>query len=179
LPNDPRGSWSDEIRVEPLRELGEIHYGRKVVQPSSAQVREFYEAAGDRLKHEPKTFTDEETLIVADGLSKVIEDEGYTCYGCAIMPDHVHMLIRRHRDKSEVMIDKLQARSRSAIIEAKCRGVLHPVWGGPGWKGFLNSRRDMERTVKYIRNNPVKIGKPVQEWAFAKRYDGWVPAYRG
>ncbi len=31
LPNDPRGSTSTKIRVEPLRDLGEFHYGRKEV----------------------------------------------------------------------------------------------------------------------------------------------------
>jgi hypothetical protein len=33
LPNDPRGSLSKELRAEQLGDLGEIHYGRKPVQP--------------------------------------------------------------------------------------------------------------------------------------------------
>ncbi|MCI0641422.1 MAG: hypothetical protein L0Y72_08625 [Gemmataceae bacterium] len=40
MPNDPRGSWSQEIRVERIADLGEIHYGRKVVQPSAKETRE-------------------------------------------------------------------------------------------------------------------------------------------
>lgn len=179
LPNDPRGSWSDAIRVEPLRDLGEIHYGRKAIQPSGADVRAFYESAQDRLKHEARTFSDEEISIVADALAHVIEREKYTCYACAIMPEHVHMLIRRHRDKSEVMIERFQTCSRNNLIETNHRSALHPVWGGPGWKGFLNSRRDIERTIKYICDNPVKIGRPIQEWRFVTRYDGWLPAFRG
>ena len=43
LPNDPRGSTSSEIRVEALKELGDIHYGRKEIQPSSQQIREFHQ----------------------------------------------------------------------------------------------------------------------------------------
>ena len=40
---------------------------------------------------------------------------------------------------------------------------------------FQNSREDMERIIEYIRNNPVKIGQPVQEWEFVQPYNGWLP----
>ena len=30
-----------------------------------------------------------------------MRERNYTCYGCAIMPDHVHLLIRKHRDQAE------------------------------------------------------------------------------
>jgi hypothetical protein len=33
LPNDPRGSTSRAIRNDVLRDLGELHFGRKRVQP--------------------------------------------------------------------------------------------------------------------------------------------------
>ena len=94
------------------------------------------------------------------------------------MPDHVHMLIRRHRDKAEDMIGFFQEDSKAALIQAGRRPVNHPVWGGPGWKVFLNTREDMERIVKYIRNNPIKAGLKAQRWGFVKEYDGWLPRRR-
>ena len=33
----------------------------------------------------------------------------------------------------------------------------------------------MERTVRYIRDNPIKAGKTEQVWDFVKKYDGWLP----
>ncbi len=36
----------------------------------------------------------------------------------AIMPDHVHMLIRRHRDMAEQMIEFFQMESKEKLIEA-------------------------------------------------------------
>lgn len=51
LPNDPRGSSSHEIRVEEIAELGELHFGRKPVQPLPAELRRFYEEASKVLKH--------------------------------------------------------------------------------------------------------------------------------
>ena len=35
LPNDPRGSGSKEIACDPIAELGELHFGRKQLQPGA------------------------------------------------------------------------------------------------------------------------------------------------
>lgn len=45
FPNDIRGSGSDEIRKELIRELGEIHHGRKRIQPSKPELRAFHRLA--------------------------------------------------------------------------------------------------------------------------------------
>jgi hypothetical protein len=94
LPNDPRGSMSRSIRCDLIAELGELHYGRKRVQPASREIREFYREARSRLKHELLTFCDVERCMLAASFAEVIERERYTCYACAIMPDHIHILIR-------------------------------------------------------------------------------------
>lgn len=180
LPNDPRGSTSKEIRVEAIKPLGELHYGRKNVQPSSAEIRQFQEQARAVLHFRVLTFDHVDVAFLANVFGKEIANRGYTCYACAIMPDHVHMLIRRHRDKAEAMIEHFQDASRAALYEAGKREAPHPVWtDGPGWKGFLNTRGDFERDIEYIRRNPLKIGWPEQKWEFVKPYNGWMPGYRG
>jgi hypothetical protein len=139
LPNDPRGSSSHEIRVERLEDLGELHYGRKQIQPPSREIREVYERAGGLLKHPLLTFGEDDFPLIADGFRRVIHDERYTCYACAIMPDHVHVLIRKHKHDAEAMIDHLQARSKEILLAEHRRFESHPVWGGPGWRVFLYS----------------------------------------
>ena len=42
LPNDPRGSGSDEVRKLELDDLGPIHFGRKAEQPSRDELRAFH-----------------------------------------------------------------------------------------------------------------------------------------
>jgi len=44
------------------------------------------------------------------------------------MPDHVHILIRKHKHSAEEMIELLQNASRWALIEAHLRPTDHPVW---------------------------------------------------
>jgi REP element-mobilizing transposase RayT len=175
LPNDPRGSSSHEIRVVRIADLGELHHGRRPVQPSSLELRRFYDQARGVLKHPLLTFTRKEVQILADAFAAVVRERRYTCYACAIMSDHIHALIRRHRDKAEEMIAQLQTGGRDQLVVAGMRSADHPVWGGPGWKVFLETQADMQRIVDYIRQNPVKAGMPEQRWAFVKEYDGWLP----
>jgi REP element-mobilizing transposase RayT len=175
LPNDPRGSMSREILVEQIADLGEHHYGRKTVQPLPAELRAFYDRARAVLKHQLLRLTDDDIQIVGKAIGEAIKAAGYTCYSCAIMPDHIHALIRRHRDKAEVMIERLQNASWEALIAAQRRPAEHPVWGGPGWKVFLNTHTDMERIDRYVRQNPIKARRPAQRWSFVTQYDGWLP----
>ena len=49
-----------------------------------------------------------EIPVIADGLSDAMSRYRYTCYACAIMPDHVHLVIRKHKDKAEEIIANVQ-----------------------------------------------------------------------
>src|ERR1019366_3814862 len=176
LPNDPRGSTPTEVRVELIHDLGDIYYSRKLVQPSSKEIREFHKNAHDILKHPVLTFDDDEIVFLGKVFGDAITEKDYICYACALMPDHVHLLIRRHRDNAEAMIALFQDKSRAALIDAGKRSPTHPVWTkGPGWKSFINTRKQFEKEIDYIRRNPVKIGRPEQSWDFVQPYDGWLP----
>jgi len=172
LPNDPRGSMSRMIASDVIAELGELHYGRRKAQPAGWVIREFYEKAKGALKHELLTFTPEEISIIAAAFGNLCGGNPYTCYACAILPDHVHVLLRKHRRTAEQMIADLQAASRDALSGLSRRNG-HPVWGGPGWKVFLRTADDIRRTIGYIGENPVKLARPRQRWDFVTPYDGW------
>ncbi len=176
LPNDPRGSTSREIRSAKISSLGELHYGRKRIQPARNVIREFHREAKAVLKHPFRCFNSEEIETIAHSFAAAVQRHTYTCYACAIMPDHVHVIIRKHRDKAEQMIKHLQDASRKALHEIFFQED-HPVWGGPGWKVFLETREDIQRTVHYVEQNPVEIERHAQSWPFVKAYDGWLPGH--
>jgi len=94
LPNDPRGSNSEEVCCAKIAQLGELHVGRKRIQPAGQVIQEFYEAAHGVLKHDLLTFSPKEVETLACGFAEVIKKRTYTCYACAIMPDHIHLIIR-------------------------------------------------------------------------------------
>jgi REP element-mobilizing transposase RayT len=174
LPNDPRGSGSQAIRTEIVADLGELHFGRKRIQPIGNEVREFYAQSVDKLKHPLLTFDEASRAAIAEAFAQVIDQERYTCYACAIMPDHVHLVIRKHKHQAEEMVEELMESSRRRLIEAGLRAATHPTWtAGHGWKVFLEHPEEIRRTIRYVERNPIKDGLPAQVWPFVTRYNGW------
>jgi len=173
LPNDPRGSMSHTIACDVIAELGDLHYGRKTVQPASPVIREFYQRARDVLKHPLQQFDAGDLARIAEAFVETISVRRYTCYACAIMRDHVHVLIRKHRDRPAEMIHHLQEASRLRLQRQVPRFAGHPVWGGPGWDVFQHDPSDVRRTIAYIEGNPAKLRLAPQRWAFVKPCDDW------
>lgn len=100
LPNDLRGSGSDELYDEKFVPLGPIYHGRKPArsQPTRKERREFHRQAGALLNFPRFWIDDAKRQSIRDAFAKVIAERKYTAWGCAIRSNHAHMVIRRHRD---------------------------------------------------------------------------------
>jgi REP-associated tyrosine transposase len=173
LPNDPRGSSSTVAVERHVAALGQVHFGRKKVQPPGRVVREFYERAKAALKYPLLDFGPREIAVIGEAFAELVERQRYTCYSCAIMPDHVHILIRKHRDWGEDMTEHLQIASRDRLAELRTFDPDHPVWTNGEWKRYVFEPDDLRGVISYIESNPLKLGWRRQEWAFVKEYDGW------
>jgi len=178
LPNDPSRSASNRIRNHTISTLGEVHHRQKAIQPAGWEIRQFYKQAPSVLKHALLTFSSRQRDIIAASLAETIAARKYTCYACAVMPDHLHVLIRKHRDTAEQMIANLQQASRDALRSRGSHPPDHPVWRGGGWKVFQDRPDDIRRTIAYIRANPTKMRMPSQQWPFVQPYNGW-PLHEG
>lgn len=155
LPNDPRGSGSHVVHSDVLRDLGELHHGRRRIQPPGRVIREFYEEAEPRLRFPVLRFNPDQVNLIADAFAEVNAEQRYTCYACAIMPDHVHLCIRKHRHKFEQMVAAFQGKSRLRLIEHSDVNPDHPIWtAGNGWSVFLERPEDVRRTIEYVERNP-------------------------
>jgi len=175
LPNDPRGSTSTTIASDPIAELGPLHYGRRKIQPSRETVRQFYQRADEVLEFRRILFAPQEFETIAAGLSEGVGENGYTCYAAAIMPDHVHLVIRKHRHAAEEMIARLQTRTRLAVYSqrADLLDAEHPVWTTGGWNGFLRTPKRVHAMIQYVEQNPIKQKLLAPDWPFVKPYGNW------
>ena len=90
------------------------------------------------LKFPLLTIGDIERKVIADAFEEVVTVQKYTCWACAIMPDHVHLLIRKHKHLAEDMIVQFQESSRLRLSNLGLRTNDHPAWTTGGWKVFLN-----------------------------------------
>lgn len=176
LPNDPRGSWSDFVRVWELFWFGPATKtdDRRSLAGRSHD-RGLRLAAKSALRFDPVKFTEAQVLEVAKGIAKAVSESGYRLLACSIMPSHVHLVLDRCEQLAERVAGHLKARATQALVEAN----LHPfeqfrgadgrfpsVWAHRSWTVFLNDAEAIERAIRYVEENPVKEKLPRQNWAF-------------
>jgi hypothetical protein len=128
LSNDPRGSGSADVRQEKLRDLGEVHSGRRAVQPGRTVLRQFYQEAEPRLLFPSIWYEQAHREVIAEAFAQTIAARGYTCWASAICSNHAHLLIRIHHDSGRTMWLALAAASRDAMRSARLVAEQHPVW---------------------------------------------------
>jgi REP element-mobilizing transposase RayT len=180
LPNDPRGSWSEWIRKWELLRFGaatKVDTRRSVA--GVRHDRKLRITAKESLSFPPVHFTGQQALAIAQGFQQAIDEAHYRCLACAILPEHVHLVVARHERKAELMMRHLKARASTKLREAGLHplerfgkdGELPSPWARRGWKVFLDDAADVLRAIAYVENNPGKEGKRRQEWPFVLPYE--------
>src|SRR5437868_4044613 len=112
LPNDPRGSWSDFVGSWDL-----FRYGKATTTSTRISVAQATHSFKDRmaakklLKYPAVRFADEQIQAVSRGFAESLRKGKATCWACSIMPDHVHMVLARHRSKAEILVGFLKGES--------------------------------------------------------------------
>lgn len=181
LPNDPRGSWSDFVGAWELLKFGpatKVNSGRSVAaMPHNHELRRAAKAA---LKYPPVEFTGHQASAIAQGFREACTVHEIRVWACAILPEHVHLVIQRHALRAEGIGWRLKIESTRALRSAG----LHPfeelatdkdqvptVWAKGRWKVFLNSPEEVQRSIRYVEQNPTKEGKRRQHWSFVHPYE--------
>lgn len=180
LPNDPRGSNSEYVREYELLEFGKATkvQNRKNVS-RAAHDRKLRLRAKESLKFPPVTLTGQQALSAGNGFGEVIRKNGYIVLACCILPTHVHLVIKPHRYRIEQVVNLMKGAASARML----RDGLHPltqfrnrlgrvpsVWQDECGHEFLYSDRDMRRAIDYVERNPLKEGRPRQQWSFVVPY---------
>lgn len=179
LPNDPRGSWSDFVRSWDLLRFGKatkIDERRSVAHSSHDPKLRL--VAKSALKFERLRFTGLQARAIARGFAKAADESGYQVLACAILPDHVHAVVRRHDRPIERILSHLKSRATQQLVAeglhpfmqfSRPDGRFPSVWAHRLWKVFLDSNDDVARAIEYVRNNPLRENLKEQHWNFVQR----------
>jgi REP element-mobilizing transposase RayT len=170
LPNDPRGSWSEFVGAWDLFETGGRSTRDKVTERRSyagdSHDRRNRLATKDALLYPPVRFNGLQARAVARGFGTFVNKSGLKMWACAVMPDHVHMAVARHRYEIEQVAVKLKQAATLQLNEeglhplgqyVKANGRHPPCFARGEWKGFLDPD-NLAPCIKYVENNPVKAG---------------------
>lgn len=160
LPNDPRGSESQEVESAKLADLGPVHFGRKRVQPPREELRAFHDAAAPLLAHAPIWFDAAKRQALAESIAQTLGETGYTVWACAVMRNHVHLCVRRHRDDALTIWTRFAQSTSTGLRLFADVANDHPIWSDRPYKVFLYTPADVRRVIAYIENNPPKRASP-------------------
>jgi REP element-mobilizing transposase RayT len=183
LPNDPRGSWSTEVWAKHLRPFGEAtktNARRSLAHDD--HDRQLRREAKRHLLYPSVRFHGVQARAIARGIASVLPAIDLHLFACAIMPDHVHIVVARH---PSLWIEQIVGFLKRSGTRQLNREGIHPLaryrdprgeapspWVKRGWYRFIDSRAQMMEAIDYVRNNPRKIGLRAQRWWFVEEYRG-------
>jgi REP element-mobilizing transposase RayT len=182
LPNDPRGSWSTWVRSWELFRYGgpatKVQTHRSVAgAPHNRQLRL---AMKKHLQRAPVVFTGAQARSVALGIGHAAREGGYIILACAVLKDHVHVVVARDGRLSEQIRSHLKRAASKQLREDRLHpfandpqtdGSLPSPWSRGGWQVFLDSPEDIRRAIEYVENNPVREGLRRQRWSFVTAFE--------
>jgi REP element-mobilizing transposase RayT len=160
LPNDPRGSYSRRIYSENLAQLGAIRYGRQSPQPGGDALRRFRTAVMPRLSRPPFYINMEARPVIADAFGEVLQRLCERCVACAIMKEHVHIVVLRARHQIEYLVNQLKGAATKAL------GFRQTPWTRGHWSVYLDDEETLAAAVRYVEANPAAAGMAPQHWGF-------------
>jgi len=179
LPNDPRGSWSTFVGSWDLYWQGG---GASKVTARRSHAWDTHDVSFRRevkshLKFSPVRLTGEQALVVGRSFGQTIRKAALNVLACAILPEHVHMVVRRHQLNIERIVGRFKQNAQIALVDSG----LHPLNGqldhrqrtptafsAGCWRCFIESEKYLKSAVDYVERNPLKEGKPKQRWSFVK-----------
>lgn len=185
LPNDPRGSWSAFVASWELVRFGRATKSLERVQLTENDERRRAEAKR-ALRHPPLSFSGQQARAVGRGFATAVRKSRLTIWACSVLPEHVHLVLARHTYKVEQMVNLLKGSGtsqlrREGLGPTSCqagRKKDRTPWGRGCWREYLDSEESIENAIHYVEQNPVKEGKPRQNWSFVSPFrgleHGWI-----
>lgn len=174
FPNDPRGSWSEEIwnpRLSKLPATGKDHTrGRQPVQPTPAELHKWLKKAQQLLKYPPVSLDGNAREITRNAMKKQVKIHGYGVLALAVMPEHVHVVVKRHEHRYERIVQAFKSvssralrkhfrlaalparrdeRIRAAGSTAKQNKQV-PIWSRGYWVRYLDTEKAIEPAIAYV-----------------------------
>jgi len=176
LPNDPRGSWSDFVRAWEL-----VRFGKATKVATCRSVAHVQHDAALRpqaksaLRYPPVVFTGRQAQSIGNGFARAVTDSGYVIHACSILPQHVHVVLAPHERGYRRIAGHLKARATQQLLADGLHPLSSPAhgtasapspWARLAWHVYLKDALAFRRAIRYVRDNPLKEGKPPQHWTF-------------
>jgi REP element-mobilizing transposase RayT len=173
LPNDPRGPWSSFVRNKRLYAL--FGAATKVATHANLARREHDRdrrlGAKRELKRPPVLLNGPQAREAALAIGEVAVAKNVAVLACAVMPDHVHLIVCASRWSPEKIVASCRARASRRLHDAGLRRADRPLWGKGRWVVFIDTESALRAHIRYVEQNPIRAGYKPQRWSFVHKLD--------
>jgi REP element-mobilizing transposase RayT len=173
LPNDPRGSMSPDTYSPKLASLARAHFGRRKRRPSLEELKDFHRKAQRHLGHDVLWFGAVERQALTEAIAQTVRGKRLTCYACAVLRDHVHLLIRRHRLSGKELFGLFKQQLRRTLLERSLAPQDRPVFSADVCVLYKSDPGAVRNCIRYIQGNSRKHGLKSIACDFLTPYDNW------
>jgi REP element-mobilizing transposase RayT len=160
LPNDPRGSFSKDVYIEQIKSLGKVRYGRQNPQPQRKTLLKVWTQSKTNLSRSQFFINDSTRAVIAKAFAELVSRLNLSVSACAIMNDHVHILVLSSKYNIEYIVNQLKGSATKALK------LKNTPWTRGCWKIFINDTQALKSAVDYINANPETSGLSPQSWGF-------------
>jgi REP element-mobilizing transposase RayT len=160
LPNDPRGSFSKQIYNQKLAVIAPIKYGKQKNIPDKENLNKFWSDSSKILDCKPYFIDEKSRQIIADSFAHTINGLKLKTPACAIMKDHIHIIILHTEYKIGYIVNQLKSTATKNL------NLTETPWTEGYWKVFISNIETLQSAIAYVNSNPVSAGMPRQSWEF-------------
>ncbi len=172
---------ADSLPVEAIKRL---KYYRKQLQKEAkknlhskieSKLFQKYEAFLDQAESGPLWLKEEKVAQIVQKSLHFYDNKDYDLYAYCIMPNHVHVVfkmldIERDQDKHTYSVTKI-LHSIKSYTALECNKILNrkgPFWQSESYDRVIRDSDELENTIAYTLNNPVKAGlvKHWRDWPY-------------
>lgn len=133
-----------------------------------------YEKRLDKAETGPTWLSNPEVANLVCQAIHYRDNDEYDLYAFCVMPNHVHMvfqMLRENKEERAPAVTKM-LQSLKWFTAYKANEILNregQFWQHESFDRYIRDQEELESTIKYVLNNPVKAGliEDWQEWPYS------------
>jgi REP element-mobilizing transposase RayT len=117
------------------------------------------QAAKRALRYRRVLLTGVQARAVARGFAQAAAESAYRIHACAVVPNHVHLVVARHRRDPRRMIGHLKARATQQLNRERLwpSSDEPPVWAKGGGRCFCSGQQTL--SARFVMLSKTRRGK--------------------
>ncbi|MCX6133590.1 MAG: transposase [Ignavibacteriales bacterium] len=141
-----------------VRQVGKSEEQRKLTRELGATYFDKYDGLLDRAGNGPTWLGDDRVASVV--MSALLYRDGniYDMLAACVMPNHVHVLMHVKRSDASLYRILQSLKSYTAVTCNACLNRSGAFWHHESYDHVIRDGAELERTIWYILENPVKAG---------------------